>query len=623
MRTALIGLLRRHRVSVLLAVDLGAWILATTVAVALRLESPRVVPEWWLVDAGGNIPGFGVLAVALSGGALHSLMAWLLRLNQGRHTTGSFEEIFGIATVVIVAGSAVALANALVPGQFVPRTSTAVAVCLAFLFCAWPRALWRVLVHQPRPSRRREGPPLRPVLIAGAGEAGRDLVRSMHRDPDREWDPVAYLDDDPRKRHFRYRGVSTLGPTADLARVAASTGADDVVIAMPSADSSIIGRIYELGREAGLHVKVLPGVHALLDGVSTADVRDVEPSDLLGRHQIETDLSTIAGYLSGRRILVTGAGGSIGSELCRQVSRLGPARLVMLDRDESALHALTLDLRGRADLESPDCVLADIRDRDRIRRVFAEHRPEVVFHAAALKHVNMLEQHPAEAIKTNVEGTAHVLEAAAEVGVGRFVNISTDKAADPCNALGYSKRIAEALTAAWGQRTLGTFLSVRFGNVLGTRGSVLTTFAAQIRAGGPVTVTDPQVTRYFMTVDEAVQLVIQAAAIGDDGEALILDMGEPVRIAEVARRMIEQSGRPIEIVYTGLKPGEKLHEVLLGSGEPDQRPCHPLVSHVRVPGLYDIDHLHAVAGRTAAIDALSLTCSMAAPDRARVPSGGA
>jgi FlaA1/EpsC-like NDP-sugar epimerase len=246
---------------------------------------------------------------------------------------------------------------------------------------------------------------------------------------------------------------------------------------------------------------------------------------------------------------------------------------------------LTLSLHGRADLESSSLVLANIRESNRVHEVMQTHRPEVVFHAAALKHVSILENHPAEAVKTNVVGTLNVLEACAAVGVERFVNISTDKAADPVNVLGFTKRVAEGLTAAFAGDPHGTYISVRFGNVLGTRGSVLKTFEAQVAMGGPITVTDPDVTRYFMTVHEAVQLVIQAAAIGRAGEALVLDMGEPVRIDDVAKRMAQQLDGPLDIVYTGLKPGEKLHEVLFGSGEKDSRPIHPLVSHVSVPRL--------------------------------------
>ena len=317
------------------------------------------------------------------------------------------------------------------------------------------------------------------------------------------------------------------------------------------------------------------------------DIRDLNLTDLLGRNQLDTDIDAIAGYLSGRRVLVTGAGGSIGSELCRQIIRFAPSELIMLDRDESALHAVQLSVSGRALLDSDDVVLCDIRDVEALTRIFVARRPEVVFHAAALKHLPMLEQYPAEAVKTNVIGTRNVLDASMAAGVSRFVNISTDKAANPISVLGFSKRIAERITATYALREATTsYTSVRFGNVLGSRGSVLTAFAGQIAAGGPVTVTDPDVTRYFMTVEEACQLVVQAGAIGAPGEALVLDMGDAVRIVDVAQQLIDQAERPIRIEFTGLRGGEKMHEDLFGDGEPhDVRPDHPLISHVAVPTL--------------------------------------
>ncbi|RYJ02342.1 MAG: polysaccharide biosynthesis protein, partial [Actinomycetales bacterium] len=424
------------------------------------------------------------------------------------------------------------------------------------------------------------------AVVVGAGDGGRQLISSMLNDPQQHWNPVAIVDDDPRRKHYRYRGVSVRGKISDLTDVAEQSGASTVVIAIPSAGSGLVAQITDAALEADLDVKVLPGVDQLLvEGVTVRSVRSLEPSDLLGRHHVETDVESIAAYLAGKRVLVTGAGGSIGSELCRQIVRFSPAAVAFLDRDESALHTLALSIDGRADLESDNIVLADIRDRIRVEEIFSTFKPEIVFHSAALKHVNVLEHHASEALQTNVWGTLNLLDAAERHGVERFVNISTDKAADPSNVLGYSKRAAERLTAERSQRASGTYLSVRFGNVFGTNGSVIRTFAAQIEAGGPITVTDPQVTRYFMTVHEAVQLVIQAAAIGSDGEALVLEMGEPVSILEVARRMIELSHEDVRIVFTGLKPGEKLHEQLFGEGEVGTAPVHPMISHVAVPPL--------------------------------------
>jgi FlaA1/EpsC-like NDP-sugar epimerase len=271
--------------------------------------------------------------------------------------------------------------------------------------------------------------------------------------------------------------------------------------------------------------------------------------------------------------------------LCRQIHRFAPAALVMVDRDESTLHAVQLSIDGRALLDSDAIVLVDLRDRDHVERIFAAHRPQVVFHAAALKHLTLLERHPVEGFRTNALATLDLLEVAADHGVERFVNVSTDKAADPTSTLGYTKRVAERLTSAVAETAEGTFMSVRFGNVLGSRGSVLMAFRAQLERGGPLTVTDPAASRYFMTVSEACQLVIQAGAIGRSGEALVLDIGEPVRIDDIARRLAEQSKHPIEIVYTGLRPGEKLHERLFADDERDHRPLHPLIAHVAVPAL--------------------------------------
>jgi FlaA1/EpsC-like NDP-sugar epimerase len=316
--------------------------------------------------------------------------------------------------------------------------------------------------------------------------------------------------------------------------------------------------------------------------VGIGDIREVTENDLLGRPQVEVDIDAIAGYLRDRVVLVTGAGGSIGSEICRMVRRFAPKALVMLDRDESALHGVQLSLEGKALLSDPNIVVADIRDTARMIEVMQEHRPDVVFHAAALKHLPLLEMHPQEGVKTNVWGTQNVVSAALDAGCVRFVNISTDKAADPVSVLGYTKRLAERITADAADASGLPYLSVRFGNVLGSRGSVLPTFRAQIDAGGPVTVTHHDVTRYFMTVEEAVRLVVQAGAIGEPGEVLVLDMGSPVRIDDVARRLIARSGRKIEIQYTGLRPGEKLHEQLLAVDEIATTRSHPMIMHTRV-----------------------------------------
>jgi FlaA1/EpsC-like NDP-sugar epimerase len=591
----LLASLRRHRVVLAVGFDVLAWLTSFSVFAWLRLDTDAAVVPWgWVVG------------MALATAALSIALGLPVRLHQGRALNGSFAEMI-ILGVVIVGAGVVAFAVNLV-GHWLPRTVPAGATLGALVLAAGGRALWRW-------AREREAHDLQHgessrVLIVGAGRAGSDLIGSMLRDPAHHWRPVGLLDDDPNTRHRRIRNVPVLGPISRLKEEIHNTEVDTVIVAIPSADAATIAKIRVVAVEAGASVKVLPSSTQLLtDTVGIRDLRDINLSDVLGRHQLDTDIDAIAGYLRGRKVLVTGAGGSIGSELCRQIHRFEPAELMMLDRDESALHAVQLSIHGRAMLDSDDVILCDIRDAAAVNAIFTDRRPDVVFHAAALKHLPMLEQYPAEAVKTNIIGTRVVLDAADLVGVDKFVNISTDKAANPSSVLGYSKRIAERITASRAQDAVGTYLSVRFGNVLGSRGSVLTSFAKQIAQGGPLTVTHPDVTRYFMTIEEACQLVIQAAAIGSPGEVLVLDMGEPVRIHDVALQLMEQAGHPVAVEFTGLRPGEKLHEELFGDDEPrDVRPAHLLVSHAPVPPVADheVAALPMVGGadpvRTAMVD---------------------
>ena len=566
--------LRRRRAALAIAYDVCAWLFGYVAFAWLRLDA----------DA-SSVPWSEVLTVGAATAVLYVVLAAPVRLHQGRARTASLEEMLLLGLLMGGVGGGVFVVNLVT--QWVPRSIPAGATLGALVLAAWARATWRAL--QERDERTGTTDNTERTLVIGAGEAGRELITSMQRDPLRRYVPVGLLDDDPYKRHRRLRGVPVLGTTADLAQEVAHTGATTVVIAIPSASAEVVNRLRLRAIDAHVAVKVLPSTTQLLtDSVGIRDLRDINITDVLGRNQLDTDIAAIADYLSGQKVLVTGAGGSIGSELCRQIHRFQPAELMMLDRDESALHSVQLSIRGRALLDSDDVILCDIRDEEAVRRIFLTRRPDVVFHAAALKHLPMLEQYPAEAVKTNVVGTRTVLEAADLAGVSRFVNISTDKAANPSSVLGYSKRVAERLTATQAMTADGTYLSVRFGNVLGSRGSVLSAFARQIAAGGPITVTHPEVSRFFMTIEEACQLVIQAAAIGRPGEALVLDMGEPVRIVDVAQQLIEQSGTPVHIEFTGLREGEKLHEELFGEGEPcDVRPAHPMVSHVPVPPVPD------------------------------------
>jgi FlaA1/EpsC-like NDP-sugar epimerase len=507
----------------------------------------------------------------------------LAGLYRGRYQRGSLDEVMGVGMAACVMALFLAVISPrLISGQHAALQAVAGSTMFALLAMLGAR----YMLFAVRQHGRRSVVAAVNVIVFGAGEAGSMLVWRLKREPHSAYRPVAILDDDPAKRRLRIQGIQVLGDRTRMAEAAASTGATVLVIAIARASGTAIRDLTAQAESCGLIPKVVPSVTELLTGSARIEgVRDPRITDLLGRRPVQTDVAAVAGHFTGKRILVTGAGGSIGSELCRQLHRFSPAELLMLDRDESALHAIQLALHGRALLDSDETILADIRDPHRVSEVFEQFRPQIVFHAAALKHLPLLERYPAEAVKSNVFGTRNVLEAAAGCGVESFVNISTDKAADPVSVLGYSKRIAERLTAHMAGRATGCYLSVRFGNVLGSRGSVLTALSAQVAAGGPVTVTHPEVTRYFMTVDEAVQLVLQAAVIGTSGEVLVLDMGEPVRIADIARRLAAGAPHPVDIVFTGLRPGEKLAEDLLGQGEVDNRPHHPLIRHAQVTQL--------------------------------------
>ncbi len=409
------------------------------------------------------------------------------------------------------------------------------------------------------------------VLVVGAGEAGSMVVRDILRSHELGLVPVGYVDDDPRKIGLSLHGIRVQGSRAALETIAKRTEADQVLLAIPSATSDLVRDIASQCEEVGLTLRVLPTVRETVNGRVTArDIRDLSIEDLLGRQQVEMDDEAVRGMLAGRRVLITGAGGSIGSEIVRQVLMFEPAKVVLLDHDETHLH----DVMSELDPSRPvACALADVRDRDRILEVFWLERPDVVFHAAAHKHVPLLEDHPAEAFRTNVLGTANVVEAASAVGVGRFVLVSTDKAVRPESVMGASKWFAEQIVRSLQARG-SVMCAVRFGNVLGSRGSVIPTFLRQIASGGPLTVTDPSMARFFMSIQEAVCLVLQAAAMSSGGEVFTLEMGEPVNILDLARRLIHLSGRvpgrDVRIEVVGRRPGEKLIEDLL---DPKEHPA--------------------------------------------------
>ena len=528
--------------------------------------------------------------LAAAGAAIGHLTLGLVIGPYTRGTTrGSFDEVRGLALtagiVTLVLFSVTLSLERAEPGSslLLPGTVPLIAGLVAYSVQLSTRLIFRT--HNHRRAARREGST--PVIVFGAGSAARLLVRNLLHDETSAYRPVALLDDDRTKRRARIEGLRVRGTRLDLESVARGTGAEHVVIAIPSATAQTIRELRAAAEEAGLHPLVVPPLSQVIGRSLTAkDIRDIDLADLLGRHPITLDESAIAAQLTQRVVLVTGAGGSIGAELCRQIARFKPARLVLLDRDESALHGIQLDLDGEGLLQNDNIVLADIRDLETLRARFAEHQPDIVFHAAALKHLPLLERYPLEAWQTNVIGTLNVLTAAEEVGVETFVNISTDKAADPTSTLGYSKRVAERLTAGFAARGAGRYISVRFGNVLGSRGSVVPAFTAQIRRGGPVTITHPEVERYFMLIPEACQLVMQAAVMGAPGEVLVLDMGEQVRIVDLAKTLITMADRPeVEITFTGLRPGEKLSEDLFSRADHHRPTGHDLVMATDVPPL--------------------------------------
>ncbi|MBM6401103.1 polysaccharide biosynthesis protein [Phycicoccus sonneratiae] len=560
-------------------VDAACWAAALTLAAILRLDFALPVEY-----ARGLVLGALLVAVLQTG------IGWLWGPYAVSHELGSFEEAGELARATVGTGAVLAVLVAATDAIALPRSVpvTGTVLALSAMFAG------RFVVRARSTRRTRASAGARRAIVFGAGAGGRVLVRSLTRDPGSGIQAVALLDDDGAKQRLTISGVRVRGRRTDLATVAADREADTLIIAVPSASAELVRELSSRAADAGLSVLVLPPVRELFGQRPTAgDLRDLDVADLLGRQPVDLDMAVISQQLSGRRVLVTGAGGSIGSELCRQISRFFPEQLFMLDRDESGLHATQMSIEGQALLDTDSLVLCDIRDVEAVREVFERTRPDVVFHAAALKHLTLLERHPDEALKTNVVGTANVIDAARRVGVDTFVNISTDKAANPSCVLGWSKRIAERLTAAAdAHEPHARYTSVRFGNVLGSRGSVVLSFTEQIRQGGPVTVTHPDVERYFMLIPEACQLVLQAGSIGTGGEVMVLDMGTPVNITEMARTMIHLSGRPdIEIVYTGLRPGEKLSEELFTPGEEVRASAHPLVTSVLVPGL-DADGLH-------------------------------
>ena len=451
----------------------------------------------------------------------------------------------------------------------IPRSIFVLDWFFLFAMICSSRLVWRMCRENYVNPRINKGSK---TLIVGAGEAGSLLLKEIHKQPMALYNVIGFVDDDPDKKGMSLHGVPVLGSILHLPVLIEKHGIKDVIIAMPSADRSVIRKVPDICRQARVRFKTLPGIGELIDGtISISQVKDVEIEDLLGREPVVLDEQGIANYLTGKKVLVTGAAGSIGSEICRQVARFSPKKLILFENAETPLYHIENELVAMFPHLRFIPLIGDVKDNAKVETVFNEFLPDVVFHAAAYKHVPLMEYNPVEAITNNVYGTKVMADASRRFGVRDFVMISTDKAVNPTNVMGASKRVAELYVQSLAENSATRFATVRFGNVLGSNGSVIPMFKEQIRSGGPITVTDPEVRRYFMTIPEAAQLVLQAGCICSGGEIFVLDMGEPVSILKLAEELIKLSGlapyEDIDIKFTGLRPGEKLFEEINLEGE--------------------------------------------------------
>jgi FlaA1/EpsC-like NDP-sugar epimerase len=560
-------------------IDLVLWTSAAGFAFFLRLDMPW--PEYRL-----EVLLYPALGVLIKAGMMYL---------QGTHRPSwhriGLRDLYQLTrTVAMTTVLMFALAFVAEPALNIPRSIPILEGALGLLAMAGARALQRVIRETAtmRGSRRQ----MRRVLIAGAGEAGTFIARELLRHPESGLEPIGFLDDAPEKVNQRYVGLPVLGPVEALPIAASAYRAEEVLIAIPSASGPVVRRVVELARQANLKHRIIPGVYEILSGkVSISQIREIALEDLLRREAIRLDNDAISSYLQGRVVLVTGAGGSIGSEIVRQIARFRPKQVILYGRGENSLYQIERELlRTWPELEF-STVVGDVRNRGKLGATFAKYRPQVVFHAAAHKHVPLMEQNPDEAIINNVGGTQNVVSLCLAFDIERLVNISTDKAVNPTSVMGASKRVGEYIVehAARQCKPGQNFVSVRFGNVLGSRGSVIPLFQDQIKAGGPVTVTSPEMTRYFMTIPEASQLVLQAGIIGQNGSVCVLDMGEPVNISDLAKDLIRLSGfEPgvdIDIVYSGMRPGEKLYEELLTAEEGTVASTHTKIFMARKSGI--------------------------------------
>jgi FlaA1/EpsC-like NDP-sugar epimerase len=581
----LLGILLRSRTTVKFFLTLGIFIYANYLAYLIRFEFD--VPPNMVGVLRQTIP---VLVIAKSLGFLASgqFRGWWRYM--------SIKDVFPIAAGCAL-GSVFFMAAVWWQWgpSYVPRSIYLLdwGITMGLVLGA------RYLIRMGREGLGRRGQVTeRRVLIVGAGAAGQMIAREIIENISLGMEQVGFVDDDPAKIGTRIHGVKVLGGHGDIAAICRKYDVNQVIIALPSASASVVRHIVEHCREVSATFRILPGIGDLIDGkVSIGALRNVDLEDLLGRDPVALDADLLERHIAGRTVMVTGAAGSIGSELCRQIARRMPGRLILFEIAESPLFYLEMEMRQTFPTLSLVTVIGDVRDRGRVEEIVRALRPAIIFHAAAYKHVPMMEIHPVEAVKTNVMGTRIVAEAAAKFGVERFVFVSTDKAVRPTNVMGATKRLAELMIHNIANRKGSTvFVAVRFGNVLGSAGSVIPIFRKQLMTTGKLTVTHPEASRYFMLIPEAAGLILQAGAMGEGGEVFVLDMGEPVKIVDLAKNLIRLSGKELgvdaEIVFTGLRPGEKLHEELIVEGEDVSGTTHPkvmkLIGNERIPSSWEM-----------------------------------
>ncbi len=508
----------------------------------------------------------------------HHIAAYFFHLYDRMWSVASVRELLTISYAVTISVATASCIQFIIKNDIYFRVM-AVTWMLHIIMIGGSRFLLRVLNDK---ESFRDTSNLKRVLIVGAGQGGSMLARNLKHAPNPDRIPIVFVDDDVNKQQLKVMDVTVAGTTKAIPALVAKHGIDEIIIAIPSLGRVGIKSIYEDCAETNLPVKVMPSIEDVMTGkVAVNEMKEVQIEDLLGRDEVKLDMVAISNKLTDKVILVTGAGGSIGSEICRQVMSFQPRQLILLGHGENSIYIIHMELlqrsSGMIDLVP---IIADVQDRDRIFEVVKQYQPDVIYHAAAHKHVPLMEYNPHEAVKNNIFGTKNIAEAAHEFGVGNFVMISTDKAVNPPNIMGATKRIAEMVVQNLAKESKTNFAAVRFGNVLGSRGSVIPLFKKQIEAGGPVTVTHPDMTRYFMTIPEASRLVLQAGTLGGNGEVFVLDMGEPVKIVDLARSLIQLSGfteDEIRIEFTGLRPGEKMYEELLNPEEIQQEHVYPKI----------------------------------------------